>query len=254
MKRSDLKNQPRLIKIIKERPSVISAALFSVFEAILLLTIHLSSGKAESITSFLSVLFAAIFALSVSFFTKNGYITVAGLLFTVSADVFLVLAEPQQRLVAMCFFSCVQICYFLRIINEHTSPRVKKIHISVRASLLASAAIITVCVLGESADALSIVSMIYFTNLLLNIVFSFFNLKKSPMLPIGLLLFAFCDIIVGFSLLDMYLPISENSFIYKISHTEFNLIWTFYVPSQTLIALSFMPLLTRSGENDRING
>ncbi len=80
--------------------------------------------------------------------------------------------------------------------------------------------------------------MLYYANLLTNIVFAFRNFKTAPTFAIGLLLFAFCDLLVGFTMLDLYLPVTESSIVYKLTHCDLNLIWVFYVPSQTLIALS----------------
>ena len=212
--------------------------MFVIAETLLAVLIHFVSGSAERIICFSTVLIACLFSLLFSRKNICGILTLLGLIFTVCADVFLVLMTDGDKLFAMYFFAFVQLFYFLRVMIEHTGGKIRKVHLTVRIELLFLSLILTCAVLGDGVDKLSVVSMLYFTNLLVNIVFSFFNFKRAPMLAIGLLLFAFCDIFVGFSMLDLYIPISESSIIYKLSHTGINLIWLFYVPSQTLIALS----------------
>ena len=93
-------------------------------------------------------------------------------------------------------------------------------------------------VLGAGIDALAILSVIYFANLFCNIIFSKVKMKGTLLLLIGLISFALCDIMVGLSTLcDLYLTVDPSSFLYKLTHTGINLVWLFYVPSQTLIAL-----------------
>ena len=212
--------------------------IFVIVEATLGALIQFTSGTAERILCFSAVLLAMLFAMLSLRKSFSALLTAIGLLFTVCADVFLVLIPDGDKLLAMCFFTCVQLFYFVRVFRENDSNTVRKCHIISRISILAFAFLLTVIVLGENSDALSVISVLYFANLLVNIVFSFFNVKRSPLFAIGLLLFAFCDILVGFSMLDFYIPISETSLIYLLNHTGINLIWLFYVPSQTLIALS----------------
>ena len=229
----------RKIKELCERRVItVFAVLFFLVEALLGAAIQFAPSNIEYILCFLSVALAALFALLTFKKNKCGTLTLLGLIFTVAADVFLVLMKDGDKLIAMYLFTCVQLFYFIRVFVENRGGRVKKNHIVFRIELLFIAFIVTLAVLGEKADALSIVSMLYFTNLFVNIVFSFKNFKRAPSFAIGLLLFAFCDILVGFSLLDLYIPISETSLVYKLAHTDINLIWAFYVPSQTLIALS----------------
>ena len=95
--------------------------------------------------------------------------------------------------------------------------------------------------LGTAADAVAIVSMFYYANLLVNIVFAFCQPHVTRLLAIGLTLFILCDTLIGLSCLDAYVAISEDSFIWKLIHPGFDLAWAFYLPSQTLIALSLLP-------------
>lgn len=141
----------------------------------------------------------------------------------------------------MLFFSVTQLSYFLRLYlyDENKYRRAWHIGIRAAASILAVAA--TFIVLGQSADSVAVVSMFYYANLIINIVFAFIQLEKPGIFAIGLLLFAMCDAVIGFSFLDGYLPIPEGSFIYKIIYPGFDLAWAFYLPSQILLAISLLP-------------
>ena len=214
------------------------AVIFFLIEAALGVAIQFAPANIEYVLCFSAVALAALFALFSFKKNKCGTLTLLGLIFTVCADVFLVLMKDGDKLTAMYFFTCVQLFYFIRVLVENQGGRVRKNHIIFRIELLFIAFVLTLAVLGDGADALSIVSMLYFTNLFVNIVFSFKNFRRAPSFAIGLLLFAFCDLLVGFSLLDLYIPVSESSLVYKLVHSDINLIWAFYVPSQTLIALS----------------
>ena len=97
-------------------------------------------------------------------------------------------------------------------------------------------------VLGKGTDALAIASLIYYANLCTNALFAHRSGRGGIMLTIGLVLFGLCDINVGLSALnDMYMGgFPEGSLLYNLMHTEADLIWIFYIPSQTRIPLTWM--------------
>ena len=141
----------------------------------------------------------------------------------------------------MLFFSAVQIAYFLRMYFEDESRIRRRVHLILRVALSALAVGVTVIVLGKNCDAVAAVSMFYYANLILNAVFAFVSFGKNPILAIGLALFVLCDTVIGFSLIDTYLPISEGALIYQIIYPGFDLAWAFYLPSQALLAVSLLP-------------
>lgn len=212
--------------------------LFVAAELVLGILVQTTSGTACKVVSFSSVVLACLFYLLL--FEKNcKYIfTQIGLILTVCADVFLVLLDARQKLVAMIFFSLAQLAYGRRIYLYSEGDGIRRAHIIARGSAVALSLLITLIVLGEGCDSLSLVSMFYYANLLTNVVFAFLDGRRSLPFAIGLLLFSMCDALIGLSLLDAYLPIAEGSLIYRITHTGINLAWMFYVPSQTLIAVS----------------
>jgi hypothetical protein len=91
-------------------------------------------------------------------------------------------------------------------------------------------------VLGSDLDALAVVSVIYYSNLLVNVVFAFADFGREPLFAIGLLLFAMCDLCIG---LDVLLSTYLNSGVLSafFSFPYINLSWIFYQPSQVLIAM-----------------
>ena len=217
--------------------------LFSIgfisIQLVLLISILATSGKLNNILSFSSVVCSFMFSLIFISLKNNKYLTQIALLFTVVSDIFLVLIQPQNQAVAMTTFSVVQILYFVRIWCETKNKKLNLINLIVRVCLIIIVEIITIIIVKENVDYVSIISMFYYTNLILNLIFSFINFKISPLLAIGLVFFLLCDTFVGFSsAINVYFAISESSWIYKLVFSSFNFIWFFYVPSQTLLALS----------------
>lgn len=188
-----------------------------------------------------AVVLACVFCATFAERTLSFALTQIALLCTVGADYFLIYRTDMLQLPAMLFFSVVQIAYFLRLYFEDENKIRRKVHLCLRASLSVAAVVVTMIVLGKHCDAVAAVSMFYYANLVLNAVFAFVSIKKNPVFAIGLALFILCDTVIGFSLIDTYLPISEQSVIYKIICPGFDLAWAFYLPSQALLAVSLLP-------------
>lgn len=215
-----------------------SVAAFIIAELVLGVLVQLTSALPCKIISFVSVLLACLFF--ALFYERNcKYIfTQFGLILTVCADVFLVLLDARQKLAAMILFLVAQLFYARRIYLYSEGDSVKRAHILTRFLLIAAFLASTAIVLGSATDALALVSVVYYANLLVNILFAFADGRRSLVFAFGLLLFSLCDAVVGLSLIDAYLPVAQGSLVYRLTHTELSLAWIFYVPSQTLIALS----------------
>ena len=225
--------------MVKNKRLTISlVVLFFLIETVLFFFVQLTSGNAWEAVSYTSVVLACLFMLTNLSKTKNYIFMQIGLVFTVCADWFLVVEDPIKELPAMMFFSCTQICYFLRLYFNQETERERKIHLFVRAATSILAIIIALMILKEDTDLLSIVSLFYYANLILNVVFAFLQHKSSLLFPIGLLLFLMCDTVVGLNALSDYIPIANASRLNAILFGKINWAWVFYLPSQTLIALS----------------
>ncbi len=220
-----------------KRKIIYFSSFFILAELFLSVMVHKIGGRANDFISVATVLLCCIFC--VLFFKKSkDYLLVqAALFFTVMADVCLLIIQPRNQLLAMLFFLATQTCYFLRILK--TEEKLRKIHLFLRTFVTLAALVLTVVVLGEKTDLLSLVSLFYFANLGINVLWAFVDFKSSRFFAIGLLLFLLCDICIGLSVMNTaYIPVSEESFIYHIIHPGFNLAWCFYIPSQVLIVLS----------------
>ena len=227
---------------LKLNNKIISAA-FIAAEAILSVLIQILSGTVLDVVSFSAVALALVYVILQYRYDPVWQISAIALTFTVLADVCLVLISARLQLLGMCFFSVTQLAYFARTLNTEESLLVRRIHLVVRVVILVAASATTVAVLGDGADALSVISVIYYANLLLNVLFSFISLhggvtKTRLMLSIGLVCFALCDLFVGMSCIEAYIPLTEGTFWHFLAYPPFNIAWLFYVPSQTLLALS----------------
>ena len=214
-------------------------AIFVLIETILCVLVQTTSGNLLVFVSFLAIVLSFVFSLITIKKNYNYILTSIGLLTTVCADIFLVVLNPIIQLPAMIFFSITQICYFIRIYLNQNDRKIRIIHLVVRILLVVIALIATIIVLKENTDLLSLISLFYYANLLVNVVFSFITNKKSLLFSIGLACFAMCDLFIGFSVLnDSYIELKEGTLLYFLANPGFNIAWIFYIPSQTLIALS----------------
>lgn len=212
---------------------------FLLIEAILFVLVQTTNGKANDVSMMLVVILNALYFITCFTKTKEYIFTALALLFTITADFFLVALNPANELLGVIFFSFVQIFYFLRLYFNNSSKKRKRIHLILQISISVLSQVVVLCILGENADALSLISLFYFSNFVLNVVFAFIQRKKSLIFAIGLLLFLCCDILVGLNgIFSMYFKSEITAKIYDFVFGTVNMPWIFYVPSQVLLALS----------------
>lgn len=169
---------------------------------------------------------------------KSDPLIVAGLACTVGADFCLVVCSPIQQLWGMVFFLGAQTLYATKLHRSQKSCTL----LWIRLALIAVIEIIAVVILKGNLDALAVVSVCYYANLIMNIVAAFSQWHKSKLLPIGLVAFILCDTVIGLQVAaGGYLPITEGSALHDFIFMDFNLSWFFYLPSQVMIALSSLP-------------
>ena len=212
---------------------------FILLEIIFVFLMNNVSGT-FSVFSYIYVTCAAVFC---SLFREktNDYIFVQlGLIGTMGADFFLVLLPKQERLPGMIFFAAVQIMYFLRLYTTDTNAKRKKIHLILRITLSAVILAATFAVLGFGADPVAVLSMFYYTNLVLNVIFAFIDFENTGVFALGLLCLMISDTVIGFHELDDYIgrdPVVMEV-VNQIKRSKIDLIYGFYLPSVALIALS----------------
>ena len=207
-----------------------------VLELALFPLIQLTRASVSAFSSYLAIAFVALFALVSAFGEKGaGHLIRLGILFTLVADYFLVLSDGAE-LEGVIAFILVQLSYFAYTLVREDRVSVRRANIFTRIGLCAALIIGAVAVLGKDNDALSIVSVIYYANLLTNIVFAFLLGREARVFAIGLVLFAMCDLCIGLEVLtSTYLDSSVLDFFYG---SRLNLPWVFYQPSQVLIGLA----------------
>lgn len=207
------------------------AALFLLIELPLYHMILTTGGDKLVYSSFISIVVCCIYAL---IWAKKEPLTAAGLTCTMMADYFLVICDPIERTWGMVFFLAAQSLYAIRL---HRLIR-GRVFLTLRIGILSLGAAVAWMVLGDKTDLLSILSILYYSNLILNIFAAFSQFKVEKLAAIGFLLLILCDTVIGLQVAcNGYLPISENSIIYKIIFMDFHLSWAFYLPSQVIISL-----------------
>ena len=161
--------------------------------------------------------------------------SIGGLALTVCADFCLVICDPIQQLWGMVFFLGAQ-CLYAVLLHRQKLPRGL---LMARIGLSVAAEVVSLVVLGENTDALALISVLYYANLIMNMVCAFVRFRDNRLLAIGFLLFILCDTVIGLQVAaGGYLPIPEGSFVHNLIFSGFHLSWFFYLPSQVLIALT----------------
>lgn len=210
----------------------IFAAVFLVVELILYALILTTGGDLLVAVSYLAIVGGFLYAVS---HVKSGdRLIILGLLCTLLADWFLVVCSPIEQLWGMICFLGAQTAYALRLHGQKPS----RLLLILRGGVTVLAVVIAVAVLGEKTDALALVSICYYANLIVNIVAAWANWKQNRLFAPALVLFLLCDTVIGLQMAaGVYLPIEAGTWLHEILFMDFHLSWFFYLPSQVMIAL-----------------
>ncbi len=218
---------------INPKKTQVKPLIFLLAEFLLYLVILTSDGELLRYSSFLSIVFCFLYSVFLQR-ARDSLITF-GLASTVIADFFLVVCSPAQQLYGMVFFLGTQILYAVKLHFISMS----KFFLFLRIFLILVGEAAAILVLKQNIDLLVIISVAYYSLLIVSILQSFVCLKNNRLFFIGLLLFLLCDTVIGLQVAaGTYLPIGEQSLLYKILFMDFPLAWFFYLPSQVLISLS----------------
>ena len=227
-----------------------ATALFLTAETLLGIYFQ-THGEHGRLLRFAAVVLACLFCMLFLERSWEYLLTQAALLLTVCADWFLVLPPSPNQLPGMLFFSAAQLAYATRLYQSEENPTRRRAQILSRVGLSATALVGTALALGAATDAVALVSLFYYTNLVLNIIFAWMQTPRQLLMAAGLTLFVLCDTLVGFAYLDGYLTVAEGSLIDRINHPSFDLAWAFYLPAQMLLAVSlWRPRRRRNGRNE----
>lgn len=227
--------------MLKREPRTMTAAviiLLFIF-ATLAVLVQITKGHLNITISYAAVILACLSNLLFYENKPRFWLMQVALICTVCADWFLLVRGSGYE-IGMCFFNVTQLAYAARTYLDGT-PKVRRVQLFVRLGFWVASVAAVLAVLGDRADMLSIISVFYFVNLALNIIFAFINIRRGILFPLGLVFFILCDVFVGFSNMGGYLEIPVGSFAYWLAHPGFNAAWLFYVPSQGLLGTSLLP-------------
>ena len=187
---------------------------------------------------------ATVFCLAVTLFffqKKVGWgLQVAAFVCTLFADFFLVLLSGEQKTLAMCAFLCAQLCYAWRTVRMAT-PKEQWLNVVLRLVCSVVGAVAVVAVLQENTQPLFVISLVYYVNLLVNIVFSFVHWKdgvEAKYMAVGLLCFSLCDLSIGLNFVINIFSLGPGSFLYGLKPIFNKFVGIFYPPSQALLCVS----------------
>jgi len=190
----------------------------------------LAGGSNFTVYAYTSIVLCFVYGL-LQFKSANPWM-LGGMACTVGADFFLVVCSPADQLWGMVFFMAAQSMYAVAL---HKKKFHKPIFV-LRLSITVIAPLIALLVLRDKTDALSVISLCYYVNLIFNLITAWSQGNK--VLGIGFVLFLLCDTVIGLQVAaGGYLPIGEGTLLHRIIFIDFNLAWFFYLPSQVLIAL-----------------
>ncbi len=227
-------------KFLKSKRFWISlTAIYVCVQIALGVALQVTEGRVVVACQFGAIILACLFCAAFAEKSSAYAFTQLALVCTVCADYFLVWSQPMVQLPAMVFFLCAQIAYAARLYLLAGKCE-RRVQLILRIALSGVIVAVTAIVLGQSTDALAVVSMLYYVQLILNVVFAFVGFRSRAILAIGFLLFLCCDTVIGLDMINAYLPIPEDALLYKIIRPGFNLAWAFYLPSQTFLSVSLL--------------
>ena len=238
--------------MMKSRPALaVSVGLFLCIETVLGILFQTGFGNGAHLR-YTTVVLACLFCILFAEMTRD-YLTIQlALVATACADFFLVLPSSPNQLPGMLCFSVAQLSYATCLAYSENRPRYLRIQLWSRGILSIVALAVTVAVLGKGADAVALVSVFYYVNLVLNLAFAWTQLPHRILMAVGLSLFLLCDTVIGLSFLDGYLPVDKTSALYRLIHPNFDLAWAFYLPSQMLLSISLLPKRWKGGSHQSL--
>lgn len=210
-------------------------AIFLLAEICFTVLSQILTGQTLEIVEYISISLCLAFALIFVSRSRFNCIICVGLAFTLCADTCLVLCKPMQQLYGMVFFSLAQLAYAVYLMIGFSRKTNLTMWI---VRLLGSYAtlIVTSVVLKDNFDFLSAISMFYIFNLAFNLVLAYVHFKKYRLMALGFSFCILCDILIGLASANgVYITIANQTIRDLIAG---NLAWAFYIPSQTLIALT----------------
>ena len=239
----------KIVDFIKNNPIIIP---FVVVQTVFYVLMHFFDTGYTTEIMYGSIIICFLYAsINMNFSWNNAHLIWLGLAFTCVADFFLVVCSPARQIEGMFSFSLTQLTYCIYLFLQERQERKRFIHLLVRVVVVMVCSIAPFFVLYENVDLLSVLSMFYISNLVLNAVFAFLQ-KQLRLFGVGLLLFILCDFAVGFCAgAGIYFEVVKGGLIAAIVNSSFNVAWLFYLPSQTIIAICLALQFKRVKEQEK---
>ena len=146
--------------------------LFLLTELILYILILTTGGTFLAYCCFSAI--AVCFLYALCHIKSGSRLIIGALACTVAADYFLVICSPIEQLWGMLFFLAAQLQYAVLL---HRTCAHKWV-LSVRLALTVAVLTTTCLVLQENTDALALISMCYYANLIMNILTAVLQFKR----------------------------------------------------------------------------
>ena len=215
-----------------------------------LIVVHFMYNFRFSFFSYICIVSSCLFCVLLSDGSRVWLYTQLGLIGTVGADFFLVFLPFQLRVPGLIFFCLTQIAYGLRVFYEDGDRVRKRVHLILRILASVIGVVITPIVLGSRVDAVAVLSVFYYANLLCNVLFSLLNFKQTGLFALALLAFVLSDTLLGFQSLSDYFLIPRGSFIYYAVFFGKRIFYPLYIVSQVAIPISIaLKRLKRFGDD-----
>lgn len=224
------------------RKQIIKLFSFTLWALVVTVLNYCVEGYLYNIFQYLLIVSCFVFALINVKNKRFNFLIALGLGFTLMADYCLVLSRPMLQSLGTTFFLITQIVYGVKLICENEKRTMNSVHIITRIIGSVAVVIIALVVLKSKIDYLSIVSVLYLWNLIVNIIFAVCDCKNQILFLIGLIFFIGCDVLVGLSAADGIYFTIESGLINSILHCGVDVAWILYRPSQYLIAVSTLKL------------
>lgn len=185
------------------------------------------------VLSYTSIVLCFIIGIFMFCKTKDYYIMILSLFFTLIGDTFFIFFKNLSVIGLICL-NITQILYFLRI---YLDSEYKKANVLIRLISIPISIIIVFITLKNETDILAILWIMFSVNLFINILFTIKEIGINNFFPIGLLLM----FIYGIAMMFIYLPnyLTTNvRFIDILIQLPFDIKWVFYLPSQVVLTCS----------------
>jgi hypothetical protein len=165
--------------------------------------------------------------------TKDYFIMISALFLTFIADIFFIFFD-SLHIVGLAILNIVQILYFLRTFIESES---KKINVISRIVTIPTLLIIGQLLLKDKIDSISILWIIYITNIFLNALFTIKDIGINNFFPIGLLFLFIHGSLMMFLSLENY-TIINIPFVNYLVELPFDIKASIYIPAQIIMTCS----------------